>query len=181
MAWRKLTGQKVKFYLLCCFVCGSQWCGRCTFSFWKIWKKNQNLHSISHIELYDNINILKSSKSFNKIFQTETRFKKDRKSSWLNGWMHVFLEFLNHLHYWDCKTNAKPKTKKNDAGLPVCLAGPLQVDFLREGCGPDNICQSNLKMSYQFGTRLSSSDLFSPLPKSVSHRTRPAASQLTQT
>ncbi|XP_075881427.1 integrin alpha-7 isoform X2 [Nelusetta ayraudi] len=42
---------------------------------------------------------------------------------------------------------------------------PYEVDFLREGCGPDNICQSNLKMSYQFGTRPSTSDLFTPLTK----------------
>ncbi|XP_040015351.1 integrin alpha-7 isoform X3 [Xiphias gladius] len=40
-----------------------------------------------------------------------------------------------------------------------------EVDFLREGCGNDKICQSNLKLSYQFGTRPLTSDLFTPLPK----------------
>uniref|UniRef100_A0A669BXS4 Integrin subunit alpha 7 n=1 Tax=Oreochromis niloticus TaxID=8128 RepID=A0A669BXS4_ORENI len=39
------------------------------------------------------------------------------------------------------------------------------VNFLREGCGNDKICQSNLKLSYQFGTRPLNSDLFIPLPK----------------
>ncbi|XP_036415351.1 integrin alpha-7 [Colossoma macropomum] len=39
-----------------------------------------------------------------------------------------------------------------------------EVNFLREGCGEDKICQSNLKLSYQFGTRAPISDLFTPLP-----------------
>ncbi|XP_008318825.1 integrin alpha-7 isoform X2 [Cynoglossus semilaevis] len=39
-----------------------------------------------------------------------------------------------------------------------------EVNFLREGCGSDKICQSNLKLSYQFGTRPLTSDLFTPLP-----------------
>uniref|UniRef100_A0A3Q1B9G7 Integrin alpha-2 domain-containing protein n=1 Tax=Amphiprion ocellaris TaxID=80972 RepID=A0A3Q1B9G7_AMPOC len=40
-----------------------------------------------------------------------------------------------------------------------------EVNFLREGCGTDKICQSNLKLNYQFGTRPLNSDLFTPLPK----------------
>ncbi|KAJ7999299.1 hypothetical protein DPEC_G00192940 [Dallia pectoralis] len=40
-----------------------------------------------------------------------------------------------------------------------------EVNFLREGCGDDKICQSNLKLTYQFGTRTLTSDLFTPLPK----------------
>uniref|UniRef100_A0A667ZLE4 Integrin subunit alpha 7 n=1 Tax=Myripristis murdjan TaxID=586833 RepID=A0A667ZLE4_9TELE len=40
-----------------------------------------------------------------------------------------------------------------------------EVNFLREGCGTDKICQSNLKLTYQFGTRPPTSDLFTPLPK----------------
>ncbi|KAM9443899.1 integrin alpha-7 isoform 2-T2 [Clarias gariepinus] len=39
-----------------------------------------------------------------------------------------------------------------------------EVNFIREGCGDDNICQSNLKLSYRFGTRPSISDLFTALP-----------------
>uniref|UniRef100_A0A8C7CJN7 Integrin subunit alpha 7 n=1 Tax=Oncorhynchus kisutch TaxID=8019 RepID=A0A8C7CJN7_ONCKI len=38
-----------------------------------------------------------------------------------------------------------------------------EVNFLREGCGDDKICQSNLKLTYQFGTRPPTSDLFTPL------------------
>ncbi|KAM6927399.1 integrin alpha-7 [Xenentodon cancila] len=41
----------------------------------------------------------------------------------------------------------------------------FEVNFLREGCGPDKICQSNLKLNYQFGTRPLNSDRFIPLPK----------------
>ncbi|XP_054641276.1 integrin alpha-7 isoform X3 [Dunckerocampus dactyliophorus] len=40
-----------------------------------------------------------------------------------------------------------------------------EVNFLREGCGADKICQSNLKLSYRFGTRPLTSDVFTPLPK----------------
>uniref|UniRef100_A0A673ZEW3 Integrin subunit alpha 7 n=1 Tax=Salmo trutta TaxID=8032 RepID=A0A673ZEW3_SALTR len=40
-----------------------------------------------------------------------------------------------------------------------------EVNFLREGCGDDKICQSNLKLTYQFGTRPLTSDLFTPLPR----------------
>uniref|UniRef100_A0A673Z260 Integrin subunit alpha 7 n=1 Tax=Salmo trutta TaxID=8032 RepID=A0A673Z260_SALTR len=50
---------------------------------------------------------------------------------------------------------------------PPILSDMLQVNFLREGCGDDNICQSNLKLTYQFGTRFITSDLFTPLPKLV--------------
>ncbi|XP_029103795.1 integrin alpha-7 [Scleropages formosus] len=39
-----------------------------------------------------------------------------------------------------------------------------EVNFLREGCGDDRICQSNLQLSYRFGTRPVNSDLFTPLP-----------------
>uniref|UniRef100_A0A8C5CF11 Integrin alpha-2 domain-containing protein n=1 Tax=Gadus morhua TaxID=8049 RepID=A0A8C5CF11_GADMO len=48
--------------------------------------------------------------------------------------------------------------------IPITFFSP-QVNFLREGCGDDKICQSNLKLSYQFGTRPLNSDLFTPLPK----------------
>uniref|UniRef100_A0A665UB23 Integrin subunit alpha 7 n=1 Tax=Echeneis naucrates TaxID=173247 RepID=A0A665UB23_ECHNA len=47
----------------------------------------------------------------------------------------------------------------------VFLVFPLKVNFLREGCGHDKICQSNLKLTHQFGTRPLTSDLFTPLPK----------------
>ncbi|XP_051804526.1 integrin alpha-7 isoform X1 [Acanthochromis polyacanthus] len=40
-----------------------------------------------------------------------------------------------------------------------------EVNFLREGCGTDKTCQSNLKLNYQFGTTPLNSDLFTPLPK----------------
>ncbi|XP_023651158.1 integrin alpha-7 isoform X1 [Paramormyrops kingsleyae] len=39
-----------------------------------------------------------------------------------------------------------------------------EVDFLREGCGDDRICQSNLQLSYRFGTPPVNSGLFTPLP-----------------
>ncbi|XP_038642519.1 integrin alpha-7 isoform X2 [Scyliorhinus canicula] len=38
-----------------------------------------------------------------------------------------------------------------------------EVNFLREGCGPDKICQSNLQLTYTFGTK-NDTDSFQPLP-----------------
>ncbi|KAF3690044.1 Integrin alpha-7 H36-alpha7 [Channa argus] len=59
--------------------------------------------------------------------------------------------------------------KKLEKLAPVLSISPSnmlhsEVNFLREGCGSDKICQSNLKLSYQFGTRPLNSDLFAPLP-----------------
>ncbi|XP_049438189.1 integrin alpha-7 isoform X3 [Epinephelus fuscoguttatus] len=60
--------------------------------------------------------------------------------------------------------------KRLEKLAPVLSVSPsntlhTEVNFLREGCGEDKICQSNLKLSYQFGTRPITSDLFTPLPK----------------
>uniref|UniRef100_A0A3B3CK78 Integrin subunit alpha 7 n=1 Tax=Oryzias melastigma TaxID=30732 RepID=A0A3B3CK78_ORYME len=60
--------------------------------------------------------------------------------------------------------------KKLERLPPVLSISPsnalnLEVNFLREGCGLDKICQSNLQLKYQFGTRPLSSDLFTPLPR----------------
>uniref|UniRef100_A0A671YT28 Integrin subunit alpha 7 n=1 Tax=Sparus aurata TaxID=8175 RepID=A0A671YT28_SPAAU len=60
--------------------------------------------------------------------------------------------------------------KKLEKLAPVLSVSPSntlqsEVNFLREGCGSDKICQSNLKLNYQFGTRPLNSDLFTPLPK----------------
>uniref|UniRef100_A0A8C8A2K2 Integrin subunit alpha 7 n=1 Tax=Oryzias sinensis TaxID=183150 RepID=A0A8C8A2K2_9TELE len=62
--------------------------------------------------------------------------------------------------------------KKLERLPPVLSISPsntlnLEVNFLREGCGLDKICQSNLQLKYQFGTRPLHSDLFTPLPRSV--------------
>uniref|UniRef100_A0A8K9XNF4 Integrin subunit alpha 7 n=1 Tax=Oncorhynchus mykiss TaxID=8022 RepID=A0A8K9XNF4_ONCMY len=46
---------------------------------------------------------------------------------------------------------------------PIVSSTPTRSTFI--SCGDDNICQSNLKLTYQFGTRPVTSDLFTPLPK----------------
>ncbi|XP_042192363.1 LOW QUALITY PROTEIN: integrin alpha-6-like [Callorhinchus milii] len=40
-----------------------------------------------------------------------------------------------------------------------------KVQFLKEGCGPDHICQSNLKLNYRFCSRIDNQDRCSPFPK----------------
>uniref|UniRef100_A0A665UAR5 Integrin subunit alpha 7 n=1 Tax=Echeneis naucrates TaxID=173247 RepID=A0A665UAR5_ECHNA len=77
--------------------------------------------------------------------------------------IHVVREVSLDPHYIDLK---QYNCKGRDGGKPhVFLVFPLKVNFLREGCGHDKICQSNLKLTHQFGTRPLTSDLFTPLPK----------------
>ncbi|KAM3861692.1 integrin alpha-6 [Diretmus argenteus] len=39
-----------------------------------------------------------------------------------------------------------------------------EVNFLKEGCGSDNICQSNLQLQYKFCYKENNQDVFPPLP-----------------
>uniref|UniRef100_A0A8C0JV27 Integrin subunit alpha 6 n=1 Tax=Canis lupus dingo TaxID=286419 RepID=A0A8C0JV27_CANLU len=67
----------------------------------------------------------------------------------------------------------EPNTRRRVNSLPEIL--PIlnsnepktvhrDVHFLKEGCGDDNICNSNLKLEYKFCTREGSQDKFSYLP-----------------
>lgn len=49
-----------------------------------------------------------------------------------------------------------------DSSLPS--KNSTEVNFLKEGCGTDNICQSNLQLQYRFCYRESNQDIFPPLP-----------------
>ncbi|XP_036422151.1 integrin alpha-6 isoform X1 [Colossoma macropomum] len=49
-----------------------------------------------------------------------------------------------------------------DSSLPSKIS--TEVNFLKEGCGTDNICQSNLQLQYRFCYRASNQDIFPPLP-----------------
>lgn len=49
--------------------------------------------------------------------------------------------------------------------LSASFLSTSQVNFVREGCGEDKICQSNLQLSYQFGTKAPISNAFIPLPR----------------
>lgn len=40
----------------------------------------------------------------------------------------------------------------------------LQVNFLKEGCGSDHVCHSNLRMGYKLFYKENNQDLYSPLP-----------------
>ncbi|KAJ0070270.1 hypothetical protein NL108_007591 [Boleophthalmus pectinirostris] len=39
-----------------------------------------------------------------------------------------------------------------------------EINFLKEGCGPDQICQSNLKMNYELYYKQNNQGTFSPIP-----------------
>uniref|UniRef100_A0A8C1TER4 Integrin, alpha 6b n=1 Tax=Cyprinus carpio TaxID=7962 RepID=A0A8C1TER4_CYPCA len=40
-----------------------------------------------------------------------------------------------------------------------------KVQFIKEGCGADNVCQSDLQLQYKFHTREPNRDIFNPLPE----------------
>ncbi|XP_073731897.1 integrin alpha-7 isoform X1 [Misgurnus anguillicaudatus] len=58
--------------------------------------------------------------------------------------------------------------KHNNHLNPVLSPSPSntlysEVNFLREGCGEDKICQSNLQLAFEFGTKTPISNTFTPL------------------
>uniref|UniRef100_A0A6Q2XEA1 Integrin alpha-2 domain-containing protein n=1 Tax=Esox lucius TaxID=8010 RepID=A0A6Q2XEA1_ESOLU len=61
------------------------------------------------------------------------------------------------------------KRQKRQNGLPQLVpvldnSQPSKVNFLKEGCGNDNICQSNVQLEYRFCSKESNQDIFLPLP-----------------
>uniref|UniRef100_A0A7N6FC47 Integrin, alpha 6b n=1 Tax=Anabas testudineus TaxID=64144 RepID=A0A7N6FC47_ANATE len=65
--------------------------------------------------------------------------------------------------------NANRKRRQSSASQPLPVLDsnrPMitrSVNFLKLGCGTDNLCQSNLKMEYRFGRRTTDTDTFTPL------------------
>ncbi|XP_071346446.1 integrin alpha-6-like isoform X2 [Trachinotus anak] len=63
--------------------------------------------------------------------------------------------------------DAKRKRRQSSAQLPPVLdtkeppTTRSEVHFLKEGCGSDNVCQSNLKLEYRYGHK--TTDTFVPL------------------
>ncbi|XP_062383758.1 integrin alpha-6-like [Sardina pilchardus] len=51
-----------------------------------------------------------------------------------------------------------------DANEPVSVLS--EVQFVKEGCGGDNVCQSNLDIKYKFCSKEPNKDIFNPLPPS---------------
>ncbi|KAM4698805.1 integrin alpha-6 isoform 2-T2 [Rhinophrynus dorsalis] len=69
--------------------------------------------------------------------------------------------------------NARRKKRQNTS-LPELMpilnsnepkTATANVQFLKEGCGEDNVCNSNMKMTYKFCTRDGSKDMFTELKK----------------
>uniref|UniRef100_A0A7N6BWJ2 Integrin alpha-2 domain-containing protein n=1 Tax=Anabas testudineus TaxID=64144 RepID=A0A7N6BWJ2_ANATE len=66
--------------------------------------------------------------------------------------------------------NANRKRRQSSASQPLPVLDSNRpmitrsvVNFLKLGCGTDNLCQSNLKMEYRFGRRTTDTDTFTPL------------------
>ncbi|CAL8321768.1 unnamed protein product [Merluccius merluccius] len=49
-----------------------------------------------------------------------------------------------------------------DTSQPSKVAS--EVNFLKEGCGSDNVCQSNLQLHFKFCSKENNQDVFTPLP-----------------
>ncbi|XP_066544443.1 integrin alpha-6 [Amia ocellicauda] len=67
----------------------------------------------------------------------------------------------------------KARRRKRQANLPELVPvlnsnepvkAVSEVNFVKEGCGSDNICQSKLNISYRFCYKESNQDVFPPLP-----------------
>uniref|UniRef100_A0A4W4GPK7 Integrin alpha-2 domain-containing protein n=1 Tax=Electrophorus electricus TaxID=8005 RepID=A0A4W4GPK7_ELEEL len=59
----------------------------------------------------------------------------------------------------------RAQRQKRQSSLPELLPVlDLSVNFLKEGCGADNICQSNLQLHCRFCYRETNQDIFPPLP-----------------
>ncbi|XP_022610827.1 integrin alpha-6-like isoform X2 [Seriola dumerili] len=65
--------------------------------------------------------------------------------------------------------DAKRKRRQSSAQLPPILdtnepaTTRSEVDFLKEGCGSDNVCRSNLQVKYRYGYRKADKETFIPL------------------
>ncbi|XP_066517067.1 integrin alpha-6b isoform X2 [Hoplias malabaricus] len=61
------------------------------------------------------------------------------------------------------------KKRQSSSGDLLPVLGPSQpavseVNFLKEGCGSDNVCESKLQLEYKFCSRENNKDVFIPLP-----------------
>ncbi|XP_008300785.1 integrin alpha-6-like isoform X2 [Stegastes partitus] len=59
------------------------------------------------------------------------------------------------------RQQAAPLTPALDANEPMTTRA--EVNFLKEGCGKDNVCQSNLEVKYRYGHRSTNEERFTPL------------------
>uniref|UniRef100_A0A671MXM9 Integrin alpha-7-like n=1 Tax=Sinocyclocheilus anshuiensis TaxID=1608454 RepID=A0A671MXM9_9TELE len=82
---------------------------------------------------------------------------------------HSFIHSFIHSFVHSCIHSFIHAVIKNEcAMLSASFLSTSQVNFVREGCGEDKICQSNLQLSYQFGTKAPISNAFIPLPRDES-------------
>ncbi|XP_061588011.1 integrin alpha-6-like isoform X2 [Cololabis saira] len=73
----------------------------------------------------------------------------------------------------DVSVDIQDGTRKRRQSTPSKLSPVLnayenrttreEVHFVKEGCGKDNLCQSNLQVKYRYGRRTTDSDTFTPL------------------
>uniref|UniRef100_A0AAY4EPI5 Integrin alpha-2 domain-containing protein n=1 Tax=Denticeps clupeoides TaxID=299321 RepID=A0AAY4EPI5_9TELE len=56
------------------------------------------------------------------------------------------------------------RRQSNLPQLKPVLDASQPVNFLKEGCGSDNVCESNLQLKYRFCSREPNKDVFTPLP-----------------
>ncbi|XP_061776901.1 integrin alpha-6-like isoform X2 [Nerophis ophidion] len=65
---------------------------------------------------------------------------------------------------------AKRKRRQSSSEMPPVLdvedkvPARSEVQFVKEGCGSDNICRSNLKVAHRYGYRATDDETFTPLP-----------------
>ncbi|XP_019712378.1 integrin alpha-6-like [Hippocampus comes] len=66
--------------------------------------------------------------------------------------------------------NRQRKRRQSSSEMPPVLDAKdtvttrQEVQFVKEGCGSDNICRSNLKVAHRYGYKTAKDDTFTPLP-----------------
>uniref|UniRef100_A0A671MTK2 Integrin alpha-7-like n=1 Tax=Sinocyclocheilus anshuiensis TaxID=1608454 RepID=A0A671MTK2_9TELE len=100
------------------------------------------------------------------VVQVEHSFIHSFIHSFVHSCIHSFIHAVIRHHH-------QMGHKHHNQLSPVLSLSPSntlysEVNFVREGCGEDKICQSNLQLSYQFGTKAPISNAFIPLPRDES-------------
>uniref|UniRef100_A0A4W4EHF5 Integrin alpha-2 domain-containing protein n=1 Tax=Electrophorus electricus TaxID=8005 RepID=A0A4W4EHF5_ELEEL len=110
---------------------------------------------------YESTGVLDLKKQNEQTCVTKTLQLQDNIKDKLRGIpIEVFVEILNQ------SGRSKRQSSLRDL-LPILASSQpalSEVNFLKEGCGTDHVCQSNLKLQYTFYSCEDNKNIFHPLP-----------------
>uniref|UniRef100_A0A8C2I8N7 Integrin, alpha 6b n=1 Tax=Cyprinus carpio TaxID=7962 RepID=A0A8C2I8N7_CYPCA len=108
-------------------------------------------------------------------FEVKACFKFSVKPKTYNPTLSKYIDKLRGIPIEVSVEILNPSTRrKRENALPKLLpildshqdsTTVTKVQFIKEGCGADNVCQSDLQLQYKFHTREPNRDIFNPLPE----------------